>query len=161
MAPAPILGDDDRRVTSTVCVVHFSTSIGMCSRGTCESCTWFHFMICNGHKCNSVNAHENNIRCQKSITTVETKRMLFLYESEHCNLYLQPVQWWNSATPTGSKYFPWYPLSYKGRKWRQRPHWGGGRGVGQNVTIVLIGCVNGTVTRGEGVQKSENFADVI
>ena len=38
---------------------------------------------------------------------------------------------------------------------------GGGRGVGQNVTVVLIGCVNGTVTRGEGVQKSENFADVI
>ena len=37
----------------------------------------------------------------------------------------------------------------------------GGRGVVQNVTIVLIGCVNGTVTRGEGVQKSENFADVI
>ena len=37
-----------------------------------------------------------------------------------------------------------------------------GRGVGQNVTIVLIGYVNGTVTRGrEGVQKSENFADVI
>ena len=33
--------------------------------------------------------------------------------------------------------------------------------VGQNVTIVLIGCMNGTVTRGEGVQKSENFADVI
>ena len=27
-------------------------------------------------------------------------------------------------------------------------------GVGQNVTIVLIGCVNETVTRGEGVQKS-------
>ena len=25
-------------------------------------------------------------------------------------------------------------------------------GVGQNVTIVLIGCVTGTVTRGEGVQ---------
>ena len=32
---------------------------------------------------------------------------------------------------------------------------------GQNVMIVLIGCVNGTVTRGEWVQKSENFADVI
>ena len=28
------------------------------------------------------------------------------------------------------------------------------------MTIVLIGCVNGTVTRG-GVQKSEHFADVI
>ena len=37
----------------------------------------------------------------------------------------------------------------------------GREGVGQNVTIVLIGCVNGTVTRGEGVQKSEKFADVI
>ena len=38
----------------------------------------------------------------------------------------------------------------------------GREGVGQNVTIVLIGCVNGTVTSGgEGVQKSENFADVI
>ena len=35
-----------------------------------------------------------------------------------------------------------------------------GRGVGQNVTIVLIGYVNGTVTRGGG-KKSENFADVI
>ena len=34
-------------------------------------------------------------------------------------------------------------------------------GVVQNVTIVLIGCVSGTVTRGEGVQKTENFADVI
>ena len=34
--------------------------------------------------------------------------------------------------------------------------------VGQNLTIVLIGCVNGTVTRGgEGVQISQNFADVI
>ena len=38
---------------------------------------------------------------------------------------------------------------------------GEGGGVGQNVTIVLIGCVNGTVTRGEGVQKSEIFVDVI
>ena len=37
----------------------------------------------------------------------------------------------------------------------------GREGVGQNVTIVLIGCLNGTVTRGEGVQKSDNFADVI
>ena len=36
----------------------------------------------------------------------------------------------------------------------------GREGVGQNVTTVLIGCVNGTVTRG-GVQKPENFADVI
>ena len=36
-----------------------------------------------------------------------------------------------------------------------------GRGVGQNVTIVLIGFMNGTVTRGEGVQKSENYVDVI
>ena len=35
------------------------------------------------------------------------------------------------------------------------------RGFAQKQTIVLIGCVNGTVTRGEGVQKSENFADVI
>ena len=37
----------------------------------------------------------------------------------------------------------------------------GRRGVGQNMTIVLIGCVNGTVIRGGEVQKSENFADVI
>ena len=37
----------------------------------------------------------------------------------------------------------------------------GREGVGQNVTIVLIGCVNGTVTRGEGVPKPENYADVI
>ena len=34
-------------------------------------------------------------------------------------------------------------------------------GVGQDMTKVLIGCLNGTVTRGEGVQKSENYADVI
>ena len=35
-------------------------------------------------------------------------------------------------------------------------------GVGQNMTKVLTGCLNGTVTRGgEGVQKSEKFADVI
>ena len=38
----------------------------------------------------------------------------------------------------------------------------GREGVDQNVTIVLIGCVNGTVTKGgEGVQKSEKFVDVI
>ena len=37
----------------------------------------------------------------------------------------------------------------------------GREGVGKNVTAVLIGCVNGTVTRGEGVQKSKNYADVI
>ena len=33
-------------------------------------------------------------------------------------------------------------------------------GVGQNVTKVVIGCLNGTVTRG-GSKKSKNFADVI
>ena len=33
--------------------------------------------------------------------------------------------------------------------------------VGQNMTIVLIGCVNGTVIRGGEVPKSENFADII
>ena len=37
----------------------------------------------------------------------------------------------------------------------------GREGVSQNVTIVLIGGVSGTVTRGEGVQKSKNYADVI
>ena len=37
----------------------------------------------------------------------------------------------------------------------------GREGVCQNVTIVLIGCVNGTVTRGEGVLKLENVADFI
>ena len=31
-------------------------------------------------------------------------------------------------------------------------------GVGQNVTIVLIGCVNGIVTRGEKLQKCGKFA---
>ena len=38
-----------------------------------------------------------------------------------------------------------------------------GRGwVGQNMPIVLIKCVNGTVTRGGGVVKNLNsFADVI
>ena len=40
-------------------------------------------------------------------------------------------------------------------------HAEGERGVGQNVTILLIGCVNETVTRGEGVQKTINYADVI
>ena len=30
-------------------------------------------------------------------------------------------------------------------------------GVGQNVTIVLIGCVNGTVTRGGGGPKIRKF----
>ena len=35
-------------------------------------------------------------------------------------------------------------------------------GVGQNMTKVLIGCLNGTVTRGgRGSKKSKNFADVI
>ena len=37
----------------------------------------------------------------------------------------------------------------------------GREGVGHNMTIVLIGCVNWTVTRGGEVQKSENFANVI
>ena len=37
----------------------------------------------------------------------------------------------------------------------------GERGVGQNVTIVLLGCVIGTVTRGKGVQKPQKFAVVI
>ena len=34
------------------------------------------------------------------------------------------------------------------------------RGLGQNVSIALIGCVNGTVTRG-GVQKSKKIVDII
>ena len=34
-------------------------------------------------------------------------------------------------------------------------------GLSEKQTIVLIGCVSGTVTRGEGVRKSQNFADVI
>ena len=33
--------------------------------------------------------------------------------------------------------------------------------VGQNVTIVLIGCVNGTGTGGEEVQLSDTLSDVI
>ena len=36
-------------------------------------------------------------------------------------------------------------------------HRGGGKGVGKNVTVVLVGCVNGMVTRWEGI-KSEKFA---
>ena len=37
-----------------------------------------------------------------------------------------------------------------------------GRGwVGQNMPIVLIKCVNGTVTRGGGVKNLKSFADVI
>ena len=38
---------------------------------------------------------------------------------------------------------------------------GGGRGVAQKQTTVLIKCVSVTVTRGDGVKKSGNFADVI
>ena len=37
----------------------------------------------------------------------------------------------------------------------------GGRGVVDKWTIVLISCVIMYVTRGEGVKKSEIFADVI
>ena len=33
--------------------------------------------------------------------------------------------------------------------------------MAQKQTIVLIGCVSDIVTRGEGVQNPENFADVI
>ena len=34
-------------------------------------------------------------------------------------------------------------------------------GVVEKQTKVLISCVSGTVTRGEGIEKSEHFADVI
>ena len=37
----------------------------------------------------------------------------------------------------------------------------GGGGLAQKQTIVLIGCVSVTVTRGEGVQNPEKFADII
>ena len=38
---------------------------------------------------------------------------------------------------------------------------GGRRRVSQKQTTVLISCVSVTVTRGEGVKKSYNSADVI
>ena len=34
-------------------------------------------------------------------------------------------------------------------------------GVGQNMTKVLIGCLNGTVTRGGGGPKNPKIVDVI
>ena len=42
-----VVNDPDLMVTSTICEEHVSISCGMCSRGTCVSCTWFHAMICN------------------------------------------------------------------------------------------------------------------
>ena len=36
-----------------------------------------------------------------------------------------------------------------------------GEGVAQKQTIVLIGCVSGTVTRGRGFKKYQIFVDVI
>ena len=37
----------------------------------------------------------------------------------------------------------------------------GREGVDQNVTIVLIGCVNGTVTRGSGSNNVNSLRDII
>ena len=39
--------------------------------------------------------------------------------------------------------------------------WGWGRGVAINWTIVEIGCMTGTVTRGRGSKNAENLLDVI
>ena len=37
----------------------------------------------------------------------------------------------------------------------------GREGVVQNVTTVLISCVNTTLTRGKGLEKTKHFADVM
>ena len=49
---------------------------------------------------------------------------------------------------------PWGPSINDVTHWR-------GEGVVQNVTIVLIGCLNLTVTRGKGSKNVKHLLDVV